>query len=188
MTVYENIDKHIKARGISRRELARRAGIKETTLAACFARRPEHFPLKYGRAIAEVLDVDLDELYGYAAGDIMKSPQIATANAPVTKPTDGIPIEDVLALVKDMERQPPEDFSASLMEKQYEKSGDLQEALNIIDQRFGDGIGYVLLRFLKAYGQLNETGREHALQYIEDIGQIKRFQKEPAFKRVFPMD
>jgi len=64
MSVYDNIDSILKEKRMSRRRLARLAGIKETTLQACFARRPEHFPLKYAMAIAEVLDVDIANLYG----------------------------------------------------------------------------------------------------------------------------
>lgn len=66
MNVYENIDRILKEKRMSRRRLARLAGIKETTLAACFARRPEHFPLKYALAIADVLDVNVEELYGHS--------------------------------------------------------------------------------------------------------------------------
>ena len=68
MTIYEKIDKLLEEQHMSRRELARRAGIKETTLAAAFARRPEHFPLKFAKPISEVLGVSLDTLYGRALG------------------------------------------------------------------------------------------------------------------------
>ena len=189
MTVYENIDKLIKARGISRRELARMAGIKETTLAACFSRRPEHFPLKYGRAIAAVLDVDLDELYGHTAKNIMQSPEVATANAPVTRAVTGIPIEDIIPIMKRMEGR-SDGFAESLAEhvtqRQFEENSDLEKALQTIDQRFGNGVGYVVARFIKAYSRLNADGRERALQTIEDMAQIERYKIPPLFERIFP--
>ena len=65
MSVYSNIDYILTEKKMSRRKLAQMANIKETTLAACFARRPEHFPLKYAKAISEVLGVGLDTIYGW---------------------------------------------------------------------------------------------------------------------------
>lgn len=57
MTVYDRIDMILKERRISRRKLARKTGIPESTLASAFVRRPEHFPAKYIQAIANALDV-----------------------------------------------------------------------------------------------------------------------------------
>lgn len=65
MTVYEKIDNLLYQRGMSRRELARKAGIKETTLASVFARQPENFPIRYLKPIAEVLGVHWNDLAGY---------------------------------------------------------------------------------------------------------------------------
>lgn len=65
MTVYERIDNLLYQRGMSRRELARKAGIKETTLSSVFARQPENFPIRYLKPIAEVLGVHWNDLAGY---------------------------------------------------------------------------------------------------------------------------
>lgn len=69
MTVYERIDDLLFERGMSRRELARQAGIKETTLASVFARRPEVFPTRYLKPIAKVFGLQWEELAGYAPID-----------------------------------------------------------------------------------------------------------------------
>ena len=62
LTVYDRIDMILKERRISRRKLARKTGIPESTLASAFVRRPEHFPAKYIQAIAEALDIPLNSL------------------------------------------------------------------------------------------------------------------------------
>lgn len=62
--IYENIDRLLKERHMSRRKLARLAGIKETTLASAFVQRPEHFPRERAERIAEVLHVSVKDLYG----------------------------------------------------------------------------------------------------------------------------
>ena len=64
MSVYDNIDSLAKQKGISRRQLAKLSGISYSTLASCFSRKPEVFPLKYAEAIATALGVSLDMLYG----------------------------------------------------------------------------------------------------------------------------
>lgn len=78
MTTYERIDAILKDRGISRRQLARMAGIKEPTLASVFSKRPEFFPRKYLGPIAEALGVSLDDLEGRSNvdenGDILTIP------------------------------------------------------------------------------------------------------------------
>lgn len=63
MSIYENIDRLLKERHMSRRKLARLAGIRETTLASAFSNRPEHFPRERAEKIAEVLEVPVEELY-----------------------------------------------------------------------------------------------------------------------------
>ena len=62
MTVYDRIDRILKEKNLSRRKLARLAGIPETTLASAFSRKPEHFPNKYLISIAAALEVDPGEL------------------------------------------------------------------------------------------------------------------------------
>ena len=62
MTIYDRIDLLLKERRISRRRLARKIGVPESTLAAAFVRRPEHFPEKYIQAIAEALEMPREEL------------------------------------------------------------------------------------------------------------------------------
>lgn len=64
MTVYERIDAILAERGISRRKLARMAGIKEATLGSIFAKRPEPFPRKYIASIASALNVSVSYLDG----------------------------------------------------------------------------------------------------------------------------
>lgn len=63
MSIYDNIDRLLEERHMSRRKLARLAGIKETTLASAFSNRPEHFPRERAEKIAEVLEVPVEELY-----------------------------------------------------------------------------------------------------------------------------
>lgn len=67
MTVYERIDNILKERGISRRQLARMAGIKEPTIGSIFAKRAEPFPRKQLGPIAEALGMTTDELEGNSA-------------------------------------------------------------------------------------------------------------------------
>lgn len=64
MTVYENIDKILRERHISRRKLADLAGINANTLAAVFMRKPDPFPEKYLIPIAEALEVPVYQLKG----------------------------------------------------------------------------------------------------------------------------
>lgn len=66
MTPYERIDEILNSRQLSRRALARLAGIKETTLAGLFARKPEVFPDKYLDAISKALNVSKAYLQGFA--------------------------------------------------------------------------------------------------------------------------
>ena len=66
MTIYERIDEILKERQLSRRALARLAGIKETTLAGLFARKPDVFPEKYIEAISNALNVSANYLQGFA--------------------------------------------------------------------------------------------------------------------------
>ena len=62
MTIYDRIDKVLKEKGMSRRNLARLAGIPETTIASAFARRPERFPVQHLLKIATVLDTPWQKL------------------------------------------------------------------------------------------------------------------------------
>ena len=191
MTVYENIDMCLAQRGISRRQLARMAGIKETTLASCFARRPEHFPLKYGKAIAKVLGVDVDELYSYSSTNILNSPQVLHANTKVQMPRNLPSIEELLGIVKESQEH-PETFMQRVNQSERDRElinhKELEAIRQQVDQFFGEGTGYVFLRFVKAYSQLNKAGRERALETLEDIAQIERYTKpdenEIKYKRV----
>ena len=66
MTIYDRIDEILRERQLSRRALARLAGIKETTLAGLFARKPDVFPEKYIDAISNALNVSSSYLQGFA--------------------------------------------------------------------------------------------------------------------------
>lgn len=66
MTIYDRIDEILGERQLSRRALARLAGIKETTLAGLFARKPDVFPEKYIDAISNALNVSSSYLQGFA--------------------------------------------------------------------------------------------------------------------------
>lgn len=103
MNVYDNIDRILKEKRMSRRRLARLAGIKETTLAACFARRPEHFPLKYALAIADVLDVNVEELYGHSIAITPPTIEMPTKIHHIT-PGDEI-IKQAMAAVSDEDKR-----------------------------------------------------------------------------------
>jgi len=66
VTIYDRIDEILGERQLSRRALARLAGIKETTLAGLFARKPDVFPEKYIDAISNALNVSSSYLQGFA--------------------------------------------------------------------------------------------------------------------------
>ena len=57
--VYDKIDELLRERGMSRRQLAKQAGITTSNMSALFMRKPVPLKEKYIRAIAEALDVDL---------------------------------------------------------------------------------------------------------------------------------
>ena len=59
----EKIDTILKDREISRRELARMAGINEQTLGTVFRTHPKHLAYKYGQPIAEALHINVNDLY-----------------------------------------------------------------------------------------------------------------------------
>ena len=61
-TIFDRIDRILVDKRMSRRKLARLAGIPETTLASAFSRRPNKFPVEYTQRIAAALDVPLDSL------------------------------------------------------------------------------------------------------------------------------
>lgn len=77
MTIYERIDQYRAEKKLSRRKLARLAGINENTFAAMFMRKPAQFPEKYLQAIAEVLGVSVYELKGFK---VVSHPSAANFN------------------------------------------------------------------------------------------------------------
>lgn len=64
-SIYDRINRELKARKMTRRELAARAGINESTLGSLFHRKSEYFPTKYTKAIAKVFDMPWEDLAGY---------------------------------------------------------------------------------------------------------------------------
>ena len=164
MSVYDNIDMLIKERHLSRRKLARLAGIKETTLAACFSRKPEHFPSKYAFAIADVLNVDVSEIYGMQ---------------PLR-----MPISEALEAVKSMNEEDVADLPQRLRGISERHVDEWLQLRQVANQFAEEDIGADLQRFLNAYKLLNEAGRKQVLQIIEDMTQIDRFQRAPTFKRI----
>lgn len=65
VSIYDRINRELKARKMTRRELAARAGINESTLGSLFHRKSEYFPTKYTKAIAKVFDMPWEDLAGY---------------------------------------------------------------------------------------------------------------------------
>lgn len=57
MDIYDNIDRLLKERHMSRRQLAIAAGIPEASLASAFNRRSKNFPSERLKKIATVLNV-----------------------------------------------------------------------------------------------------------------------------------
>ena len=79
------IDKRLSDLKMSRRQLALKAGIKESTMSMWFVRRTEKIPYKYVRSMAKVLGVDEvdlqwseweDEEWEYETDDDAKSSQV----------------------------------------------------------------------------------------------------------------
>ena len=150
MTIYDNIDALLKEKHMSRRKLARLARINETTLAACFSRRPEHFPSKYAIAIARVLDVDVAALYGTQS--IL------------------LPVSEVMNAAKSLKEGTSEELRQRIDEieqKELDNWLQLEKAVNAYLR--GENISADLKRFLDAYKQLNPSGREQALLRIEEM-------------------
>ncbi|MBE5774050.1 MAG: helix-turn-helix transcriptional regulator [Clostridiales bacterium] len=63
MDIYQRIDKLLREKDMTRKQLAALAGINYSTIATIFSRKPKHFPHKYAEKIASVLQVSVDELY-----------------------------------------------------------------------------------------------------------------------------
>ena len=62
LPIYDNIDKLLKERGMSRRQLAIKAGIGEGTISTAFTRRSTMFHPRNLQKIADVLDVTIEDL------------------------------------------------------------------------------------------------------------------------------
>lgn len=166
MSVYENIDRIIKEKRISRRKLARMAGINETTLASCFARRPEHFPSKYAVAIAKVLHVPVWELYD-------------------TQPTM-VPISEAISVAKALHGATPDELRKGLNELEEKHLDIWIRARQAVNAYMKEDIEAGLWRFLKAYKLLNDDGREQAIKRVEEMTHNDLYRR-PVFERVFPL-
>lgn len=183
-------------KGFTLQELARETGISYQAIGQYERgeRKPSFMQLTrlakaFNLPVANLIGDD-PELNEALKASILNSPQVLEAHAAVSQLIEGTSAIDVVDKLREF--QGSDDYNVKLaqylQDSEAKQKNAVLEFVAASDALAGDGIGYVLLRFLKAYGQLNEMGREHALQNIEDMVQVTRFQKEPVFKRVFPMD
>ena len=75
MQIYDRIDEILAEKKMSRRKMARLAGIPETTIASAFSRKPERFPIEYIVRIAKALEIPWQKLV--AGTDVEKVTAIA---------------------------------------------------------------------------------------------------------------
>lgn len=183
-------------KGFTLQELARETGISYQAIGQ-YERGERNPSFAQMERLAKAFNMPVADLIGddrrlneALQASILNSPQVLKAHSAATKPMEGMSDFDLLDKVEELRGEPTEILLTKLWQWEKDATSERKNALQTLitaaDELAGDGVGYVLLRFLKAYRRLNETGREHALQYIEDMTQVKRFQKESEWKRVFP--
>ena len=62
---YDRIEELLQKKGLSKRQLAIKAGVPYQTVISAFRRKSEGFSLEYKTKIAEALEVNLSDLYGF---------------------------------------------------------------------------------------------------------------------------
>lgn len=85
MNIYDKIDLFLKAKGMSRRQLALASGIPESTFAAAFARKTKSFAVGNLVRICGILDVDFAEFINDVEGLELKTDASADIMAEVQK-------------------------------------------------------------------------------------------------------
>lgn len=80
MDTVDRIDEILRERGISRRRMAQMIRVPSSTFARLFSQpHPEHVPYKIGLKIAQVLQIDPNEIYGNSIPGVA----LARANEPL---------------------------------------------------------------------------------------------------------
>lgn len=152
MTIYDRIDKILKERQLSRRALARLAGIKETTLAGLFARKPDVFPKKYIEAISGALNVSEAYLEGFAETN-----------------EDGVKLDNLEKEIKT--------YKKAIDEETVGLRLSVSKVINNMDQ-----IGVLLLSYLlDSYYEYIEDEKQYFLNY-EGIKLLALYARKEASK------
>lgn len=103
LPIYDNIDRLLKENGMSRRQLALKAGIGEGTMSTAFARRSTMFHPTNLQKIADTLGVTVDELKSEPV-DITptRKPGENAANWPQSHPYHAFSVEECAAMINEI--------------------------------------------------------------------------------------
>lgn len=154
MRIYDRIDEILAEKKMSRRKMARLAGIPETTIASAFTRKPERFPIEYIVKIAKALEIPWQELV--AGTDVERVTAIAMDSA-----MKCYSVGNRIFL-----------NGIDVTEKYKERLGQLHSRQN----------AFILppdtVRELSEYFEmLNDEGQTEAVKRVEELTQIPKYQK-----------
>lgn len=178
-TTIEKIDALIAERGISRRQLAKNAGISPSTLQSVFERN---------RDISVSMLEKICNSLGVPASNFL-FPSIAEQRADI--------LEEINEIKEEIEKSTGDERmelenSLSVLEESYEDLTFVQyfaKGLNqptpieglpgLVDGSNMEKIPPFKIRMGTAFDRLNDEGQQKAVERVEELTEIPRYQKDP---------
>ena len=160
MTTSEIIDRYLKEKNMSRRQLAKKAKIPPSSLQSAMERDGK-MSFEMIRKIAEVLDVDPTYLYPTDAfSEFYKGTKIPKYDEAGRRLSEWT----LSSLDDGIAKLTTSDEAMTFLTTYLEASGKDQQAL--------ENVGYTTLK-------LNSTGQKKAADLVEDLAKIPDYQKDP---------
>lgn len=184
----ESIRRLRKARGLTLKDMSQRTGYSYQAVAA-YEKGSRRVGVEQALRLAQALQCPIQEIWGGAADEALPAAGVISlydlpervAAAPC------VDIRDPMAYVC----SPMEADACDALARKSRSRQSLQAArhmdrlassyasvLGLLDDCLGDGAGLVALRMLSAYSRLNGAGRERAMELLEDLAEIPRFEKQ----------